>query len=514
LTEVAPAALNSIVLAAAGRDRRRGRAVTRTRTASFVRAAGRHLLDGAGRPLLLRGVGLGNWLLPEGYMWRFSERLSSPREIEARIERLVGRSPAARFWRRFRDEFVTETDIARIAELGFDHVRLPINSRVVMDDEGGLLQEGFGYVDRAISWCARHDLWLLIDLHGAPGGQTGSNIDDSPRGLPELFMEDRYRRRTVRLWREIARRYRDSPTVLGYDLLNEPLPNHWRHVYGHQLIDLYVELTDAIRAEDPDHLIMYEGAHWATDLSIFTRPLDPNSALQFHRYWCPPERASIEEYLAARDRLDVPIYHGEGGENTPEWIYTTTRLYERHGIGWNFWPWKKLDTRTSPLSARTPDGWELIADPDADVDAATAAGVLEAMLDNVAVERCVTNHDVVNALFGRAPVRLPAWGYDDGDRPQDGRFPPAMADPADPTGVWHHTAGEPYLDHELIPVTVEPGRELRFPLAVRPPAWTVRADDPDAFDVRWSDGALVVRATAAARLDGVDVWSAGSAERT
>jgi hypothetical protein len=480
-------------------------AVTRTPTASFVRADGRHLVDGDGRPLLLRGVGLGNWLLPEGYMWRFADgRLGSPRQIEAHIERLVGPQAAARFWQRFRATFITEADIARIAALGFDHVRLPINWRVVMDDDGGFREDGFAHVDRAVAWCARHDLWLLLDLHGAPGGQTGSNIDDSARDLPELFMDDRYRRLTVRLWREIARRYRTSPTVLGYDLLNEPLPNDWRHVYGEQLMDLYVELTEAIRVEDPDHLIMYEGTHWATDWSIFTRKLDPNSALQFHRYWCPPERACIEEYLEARERLDVPIYHGEGGENTPEWIYTTTRLYEQHGIGWNFWPWKKLDTRTSPLSARTPPKWKMIAD--GEVDAATAEAVLAAMVDNVAIERCASNADVVNALFGRAPLRLPAWGYVDGAGPAPVRFAPPYADPADPTGIWHHTAGEPYEDDELLGVAVAPGQELRFPLEAQPLAWKVRADDPSAFDVRWSDGALVVRAEPSARLDGIEVW--------
>ncbi len=49
---------------------------------SFVHTRGRDIVDGAGRPLLLRGVGLGNWLLPEGYMWKFGEGLNSPREIE------------------------------------------------------------------------------------------------------------------------------------------------------------------------------------------------------------------------------------------------------------------------------------------------------------------------------------------------------------------------------------------------------------------------------------------------
>ncbi len=89
------------------------------------------------QPLLLRGVGLGNWLLPEGYMWKFEPPgPQSPREIEALLVDLVGPERAARFWATFRDRFVTEADIERIAAEGMNHVRLPINSRVVMDDEG------------------------------------------------------------------------------------------------------------------------------------------------------------------------------------------------------------------------------------------------------------------------------------------------------------------------------------------------------------------------------------------
>lgn len=465
---------------------------------SFVRARGTEIVDGTGRPLLLRGVGLGNWLLPEGYMWKFGDGLAAPRQIEARIERLIGAEAAADFWKRFQDVFLAEEDIARIAALGFDHVRLPINSRVVLGPSAG---NGFALIDRAIEWCERHGLWILLDLHGAPGGQTGTNIDDSPHGKPELFMDERYQRQTVDLWREIARRYRDRPAVLGYDLLNEPLPEQWQHVYPRELIALYKEITAAIREVDPDHLIMYEGPQWATDVSVFTEILDPNSVLQFHRYWCAPDRASISDYLEIRDRLGIPVYMGEGGENTAEWIYTATRLYEQHGIGWNFWPWKKLDTRTSPVSARTPEGWSRIADPADDVDAATAQGILDAMLDNVALSRCEQRDDVLNALFGRAPLRIPAWGYAEPDPAAPSRF--AGRDEAELEALWHHTAGEPY--DAPLGITATAGQEFRFPLAERPGGWTVQASDPSAFDVRWSGDAVVVRAKADAELHYLDL---------
>ncbi|WP_229382318.1 glycoside hydrolase family 5 protein [Microbacterium schleiferi] len=330
--------------------------MTSTPRRGFVRAEGTRLVDDGG-PVQLRGIGLGNWLLAEGYMWQFGDDMSSPRQIERRVAELIGPERAATFWRRFRDSFITEADFAQISAAGFDHVRLPINARGVIDDDGELLEEGFAYIDRAVAWSERHGLRILLDLHGAPGGQTGTNIDDSPRGAPELFTSPRYRALTVRLWQELARRYRDRESVLGYDLLNEPLPNEWQYRYHDELIDTYRELTAAIREIDDRHLLMYEGSHWATNPAPVSVRYDENQAVQFHRYWCPPDQTSIADFLALRRDLGAPIYMGEGGENTPQWVYAATRLYERHDIGWNFWPWKKLNTLTSPLSARLPSGW-------------------------------------------------------------------------------------------------------------------------------------------------------------
>jgi endoglucanase len=468
----------------------------------FVHAVGTDLLDDQG-PLRLRGIGLGNWLLAEGYMWRFGDEQSSPRLIEARIEMLVGPLRAAEFWQRFVDTFVTERDFAQIAEMGFDHVRLPLNSRGLIDENGAFRPAGFELVDRAVAWGGRHGLRVLLDLHGAPGGQTGTNIDDAENGKPELFMDDRHRAQTVRLWQELARRYRESETVLGYDLLNEPLPNEWQHIYSDELVSLYRELTVAIREIDDRHLLVYEGSHWATNWSPLAERFDDNQALQFHRYWCPPDESSITEFLETRDRLNTPIYMGEGGENTPAWIYAATRLYERHGIGWNFWTWKKLGTATSPLSASVPDGWDEIADPTARPTAERAWQILEQFLGAVAAENCVVQTPVLDALFARAPLRLPAWG---GVR--DSRETPIaqLAATVVPEGVWHHTSGEPYAPEEYFPVSLAAGSTLTFDLAAAPASWNVVADSP-LLNTRWDGTSLVIQAREPTRVNSVDVHS-------
>lgn len=489
----------------------------------YVHAEADRLVDGRGTPLLMRGVGLGNWLLPEGYMWCFEGGPQSPRQIEALIVDLVGPELARRFWRAFEEAFITEADIARIAAEGFDHVRLPINARGVIDDEGALIDRGLELIDRTIEWCRGHGLWVILDLHGAPGGQTGTNIDDSPRGRPELFEDSRYRELTVALWRALAHRYVDETVVAGYDLLNEPLPEEWQHRYPDRLVDLYRELTGAIRAVDPHHLIIYEGTHWATNWDIFTEVWDANSMLQFHKYWSPPDRLSIRTFVTTGQRLGLPIYMGEGGENGLDWLQTAFQLYEDHGISWNLWPWKKVDTRTSPVSVVPPAGWDAIvayaAGDGPRPDAEKAAAVLEALVEAMQLDACEYRTEVVHAVMRRAPLRLPAAGFGfrgashsvsgtplRGFRADDAvTVRVAGGAPEPETLVFRHVRGEERTPAESFELVLQPGEWVVYEVnAGRPARFVVLvavADDGLGEPTVAIDGASL------AIVHGGDGWS-------
>jgi endoglucanase len=480
----------------------------------FVHAEAGNLVDGHGEPLVLRGVGLGNWLLPEGYMWMFEPPgPQSPREIESLVQGLVGPVPAAKFWRRFRATFITEEDIARIRAEGMNHVRLPINSHVVMDDDGQLIEPGFTLIDQLIEWCRRHELWVVLDLHGAPGGQTGTNIDDSPCGHPQLFTDERYRALALRLWRALAQRYRNETVVAAYDLLNEPLPNQYQHSYADQLRDLYVELTAAIREVDPNHAISYEGTHWATNWSIFTEMWDPNSILQFHKYWSAPDRPSIKKYLDIGHELGLPIYMGEGGENNLSWIQIAFQLYDDCDISWNFWPWKKVETFTSPCSVDAPAGWSGIVDYAAGKGpkpaAADARQTLDALVDAMSFSRCSYRSEVISALLRRPPLKIPAVGFSFGGAGKSYKTSDAVplpdfrkddlvtirhASDLEPQALeWHYTAGAALTAEEGLIVSLGKGdwvaydiattaaAQLQLSVALKPvPAMTV---DPQALDI-------------------------------
>ncbi len=393
----------------------------------FVRADGRKLRNGAGEELLLRGVGFGSWLLPEGYMWKFPKEGDRPRRIEAMIERLIGREKAEQFWDSYYNRYVTEEDIARIAEEGFNSVRLPINARFLLAETGATggsapiyRKERLELIDRLIEWCRTYRLYVVLDLHGAPGGQTGANIDDSEFDRPELFTVEANCRQTVELWRMLADRYKDEWIVAGYDLLNEPLPEWFSSLYG-KVMPLYREIVRAIREVDSRHMIILEGVHWSTDWSIFAEafgddPIDDNVLLQFHKYWNNPDTESIARYLELRDKWNVPIFMGEGGENNKDWYTGAFRLFEDHEISWNFWTWKKLGTTNSPCSIRIPEGWGLLVDylqGGAKPPAETTERILWSYLDNMRLIDCEYRPEVVRSLLRRAPVRIPAifYGY-------------------------------------------------------------------------------------------------------
>ena len=254
----------------------------------FISADGRDLVDGQGRKVLLRGVGLGSWFLPEGYMWKMPAEADRPRRMEKLILDLVGPHSAAEFWEAYWDNFISEADIQQMAAEGFNSLRLPINARYLTgsDDSSDILESRIARIDSLIECCKKHRVYIILDLHGAPGGQTGTNIDDSEFDRPDLFRLQENEDRTVKIWQTLAERYKDEYIIAGYDLLNEPLP-HWFSEYNERVLPLYRRISEAIRKVDSRHVIILEGVHWATDWSIFAetfegaleKPFDENIIL-------------------------------------------------------------------------------------------------------------------------------------------------------------------------------------------------------------------------------------------
>jgi hypothetical protein len=166
---------------------------------------------------------------------------------------------------------------------------------------------------------------------------------------------------TVNLWRKIAARYRNQPAVIGYDLLNEPIAHYFDTAsLNPKLEPLYRRIVSGIREVDRNHIIFLGGAQWDGNFKVFGPPFDSKLAYTFHKYWMTVNQDAIQEYLTFRDKYDVPIWMGESGENTDEWIDSFRQLLEAHHVGWCFWPYKKLDATSCPVSINQPEDWSAI----------------------------------------------------------------------------------------------------------------------------------------------------------
>ncbi len=390
---------------------------------TFLHTQGQDIINESGEKILLRGVGLGNWMLPEGYMWKFGNGGDRPRKIEKIVSDLIGPENAKKFWMEFRRSYVTEADVQRIAQLGYNSVRPALNSRLFLSetDPPVPLQEGFALLDNLIAWCKAQGVYVILDMHAAPGGQTGQNIDDSANDQPELFQQVKYQDQLVELWKIIAGRYEDEPTVAGYDLLNEPLPERTgaAKVHKAQLEPLYQRVAKAIREVDAKHIIILEGVDWANDWSVFSKPFDKNLVYQFHYYcWDNPARLkSIQAYLDYRKRFNTPVWVGETGERDNTIYWATTEYFEANNIGWSFWPWKKMDTQNTPFSVKPPANWEAVAaysrngeKPSPEI----ARKAFDELLRNIRLENCVFYPAVVNAMLRQAPARIEAENFGQG----------------------------------------------------------------------------------------------------
>jgi len=324
--------------------------------AQYVHTHGIDVIDGKGQVLHLKGTNLGNWLVPEGYMWHFDGGPQSYREINELLLELVGPSRTQQFWQQYRDTYISREDIHQIKAAGFNHIRIPFHWSLFQSKDA----EGFRLVDRVVEWCRQEGLLVVLDMHAAPGGQTGTNIDDSD-GYPWLYDDPTAQQQAIATWRRIAKHYRNNPVIIGYDLLNEPIPNYPELMpLTPKLAPLQHRISDAIRSVDPHHAIILGGAQWDQNLKVYSQLWDSNTILEVHRYRTSGEEHSIDDFLAQRDRLDAPMWMGETGENTDEWIARMRGLLEKKNVGWCFWPYKKMDAPTSPVTFDRPDGWDQI----------------------------------------------------------------------------------------------------------------------------------------------------------
>ncbi|MFC2137493.1 cellulase family glycosylhydrolase [Bacteroidota bacterium] len=375
----------------------------------YLKTSGKEIIDGGGNALVLRGMGLGGWMLQEGYMLETSDFANTQHEIKAKIEELIGKEGMEEFYNAWLQNHVKKSDIDSLKAWGFNSVRLPMHYNLFtlpieeepVDGENTWLDIGFDLTDSLLSWCESNEMYLILDLHAAPGGQgEDAAISDYDDSKPSLWESEGNRDKTVQLWKKLAEHYVNEEWIGGYDLINETnwnLPNN-----NALLLELYLEITDSIRSIDTNHIIFIEGNWWANDFTGLTPPWDDNMVYSFHKYWSYNYKSTIQWMIDIRDTYNIPIWCGETGENSNKWFTSAIELFENNNIGWAWWPLKKIGSISCPMMVPKTDDYQKLLDywkgSGSKPTAESAKITLLEMAENLKTEKTVIHKDVVDAL--------------------------------------------------------------------------------------------------------------------
>ena len=277
---------------------------------------------------------------------------------------------------------------------------LPIEDEPVAG-EMTWLTKGFELTDSLISWCKQNEMYVILDLHAAPGGQGyDAAISDYDDTKPSLWESKANRDKMVALWKRLAERYADEEWVAGYDLLNEP---NWDLPGGVALRNLYEETTNSIRTVDPNHIIFIGGNWFNNDFTGLTPPWDDQLVYSPHKYWSTNDVATMQWVIDLRDEYNVPLYLGESGENSNVWFRDAIRLLEDLDIGWAWWPLKKIESIAGPVSVVKTDDYQTLLDywsgSGSNVSAEFGKATLMDITEGLKIENCVFQKDVIDAMF-------------------------------------------------------------------------------------------------------------------
>ncbi|MBN1998559.1 carbohydrate-binding protein [candidate division KSB1 bacterium] len=374
----------------------------------FLRRDGKNIVNDNG-PVILRGIGLGGWMLQEGYMMQTQSFANAQYQIKAKIEAAIGEENTEKFYDAWLANYCTKADVDSLAKWGFNSIRLPMHYNLYtlpveeepVEGENNWLETGFRITDDLLAWCGDNQIYLILDLHAAPGGQgKESGISDYNPNKPSLWQSPENRAKTVALWRRLAERYFDEPWIGGYDLINE---TNWDMSNNTALKNLYLDITAAIREVDTRHIIFIEGNWFANDFTGLTPPWDDNMAYSFHKYWSFNDQGSIQWMLDIRNRHNIPIWCGEAGENSNFWYTEAISLLEDNNIGWAWWTLKKLESISGIMSVDKSSGYDRLlsywngnaAKPPESV---ATQGMMD-LAENLKISNCHINTDVFDAMF-------------------------------------------------------------------------------------------------------------------
>ncbi|NMH88355.1 glycoside hydrolase family 5 protein [Flavivirga algicola] len=291
-----------------------------------------------------------------------------------------------------REQFFTKSDVKKIASMGFDHIRLPIDEEQMWDEKGNRYDAAFKLMENAVEWCAESNLRIIIDLHILRSHHF--NATEKP-----LWTDPEEQEKFFDLWRDLSKSLKKFPnSLVAYELMNEAVAdNHesWnslltrafnaiRELEKERTIVIgsnmwqSVETFDALKVPENDKnillsfhfykpfLLTHYAAKW-TSLKAYNGPVHyPGIILTQQEFEILPEniKTEVDEWVGKEFNKDIlfemwqkpiqkaknlglPLYCGEFGiiSNAPDketdvWYQDMIQLFEQTGIGYANWNYK------------------------------------------------------------------------------------------------------------------------------------------------------------------------------
>jgi len=269
------------------------------------------------------------------------------------------------------NNFITEADFEKIADLGFDHVRIPIDYNVIQNPDGTMRPDGLGRIDAALALCDKYGLRAVLDLHKTPGYSFDAGEKEAG-----FFESESYQERFYDIWETLAEWFGGMSDRVAFELLNEVtearfLPA-WKRISR--------ECVRRIRVYAPDTIILLGSYNWNSARTVpeLDAPYDDKMVYNFHfyephafthqgAYWmpelqdkrcayadCGASEAWFEDFLAPAiekaEKEHCELYCGEFGvidvvppEEAVKWFRDLHKVFARHGIAHAVWSWKQMD---------------------------------------------------------------------------------------------------------------------------------------------------------------------------
>lgn len=312
----------------------------------FLKADGKVLRnkEGKGDVVTLVGTNVGGWQVMEAWMCPTDakDQLTTMKVFTDRF----GKEVAEELIKVYEDHWWREKDFDNVLDLNFNVLRLPISYINLLDENGILRADTLATYDWFVDECEKRDIYVILDLHAAPGSQNGKD-HSGDSSASKLYQSKEYRELTISLWKQLAAHYKGNPTIAGYDLLNEPEgTEEEKSPWGGVQMPFYDELYKAVREVDEDHLIIFEAIWEATDMPDPSEYGWENVMYQYHFYgWDGIEDANKQKkfidskiVLDERTNFDVPVLIGEFTffTNLSSWEYGLSVFKER---GWSYTTW-------------------------------------------------------------------------------------------------------------------------------------------------------------------------------